>query len=168
MTEKTATEKNVAGTKMAEKAATGTKITDRKKTAGKSSVKLKITAWITVLMAFLFLILLIFMLIISRQVVHQTAVGTLSRTVQSNLSEVELTGGSLEIGQGFSSSHSGVTTLIYSKNETLLAGQVPVAFKGALPERPDPDGRIAGASVSGHGSLEGFRLGRRRMGPRTA
>ena len=133
MTEKTATEKNVAGTKMAEKAATGTKITDRKKTAGKSSVKLKITAWITVLMAFLFLILLIFMLIISRQVVHQTAVGTLSRTVQSNLSEVELTGGSLEIGQGFSYSHSGVTTLIYSKNETLLAGQVPVAFTSKEP-----------------------------------
>lgn len=103
------------------------------KPSGKSSVKLKITAWITVLMAVLFVLLLTFMMIISRQVVHQTAVSTLTQTVRSNVSEVNWKDGSLQIGQNFSYSHSGVTTLIYSQSETLLAGQIPVTFTVKVP-----------------------------------
>lgn len=99
----------------------------------KSSVKLKITAWITVLMAVLFALLLIFMLTISRQVVHQTAVSTLTQTVRSNVSEVTWEDDSLQIGQNFSYSHSGVTTLVYSQAETLLAGQIPVTFTVKVP-----------------------------------
>lgn len=93
-----------------------------------ASIKLKITVLVTILMTALFLILLIFMLIISRQVVYQTAMQTLSRTVQNNLSQVSLEDGRLQIGEQFTYSHGGVSTLIYSRNETLLAGQVPVTF----------------------------------------
>ena len=86
-------------------------------------------------MAALFILLLIFMLVISRQVVYQTSMQTLSRTVQNNLSQVSLQDGRLQIGENFTYSHSGVSTLIYSQSETLLAGQVPVTFTAKEPFR---------------------------------
>ena len=101
----------------------------------KASIKLKITLLVTVLMAALFILLLIFMLVISRQVVYQTSMQTLSRTVQNNLSQVSLQDGRLQIGENFTYSHSGVSTLIYSQSETLLAGQVPVTFTAKEPFR---------------------------------
>lgn len=97
------------------------------------SVKLKITLWITVLMAVLFVLLLLFMLGISRQVVYQTAMQSLSDTVQNNVSEVTLTGGKLQLGEGFVYYHSGISVLVYSQSETLLAGQVPVTFVAQEP-----------------------------------
>ena len=77
------------------------------------SVKLKITLWITVLMAALFVLLLLFMLGISRQVVYQTAMQNLSDTVQNNVSEVTLTDGKLQLGEGFVYYHSGISVLVY-------------------------------------------------------
>lgn len=97
------------------------------------SVKLKITLWITVLMAVLFVLLLFFMLGISRQVVYQTAMQSLSDTVQNNVSEVTLTDGKLQLGEGFVYYHSGISVLVYSQNETLLAGQIPVTFVAQEP-----------------------------------
>lgn len=97
------------------------------------SVKLKITLWITVLMAVLFVLLLLFMLGISRQVVYQTAMQSLSDTVQNNVSEVTLTDGKLQLGEGFVYYHSGISVLVYSQNETLLAGQIPVTFVAQEP-----------------------------------
>ncbi len=95
------------------------------------SVKLRITLWLTVLMLTLAILLMGFMLFISSTVATQTAMQELSQTVQSNLQQVSYTDGALSMGDGFSYYHSGVTTLIYSKSETLLAGQIPVAFTGA-------------------------------------
>ena len=97
------------------------------------SVKRKLTLWVTAMMAVLFVLLLAFMLAISRQVVYQTAMQTLSDTVQSNLSQVSLENGTLQVGDGFVYSHGGVSTLVYSQNETLLAGQVPVGFTAQAP-----------------------------------
>ena len=102
----------------------------------KASIKLKITLLVTVLMAALFILLLIFMLVISRQArCIETSMQTLSRTVQNNLSQVSLQDGRLQIGENFTYSHSGVSTLIYSQSETLLAGQVPVTFTAKEPFR---------------------------------
>ena len=112
------------------------------------SVKLKITLWITVLMAALFVLLLLFMLGISRQVVYQTAMQNLSDTVQNNVSEVTLTDGKLQLGEGFVYYHSGISVLVYSQNETLLAGQVPVTF---VAQEPFESGRTR-AVLSGNES----------------
>ena len=50
-----------------------------------ASVKLKLTAWITLLMAALFCLLLVFMLTISSSVAYRTSMDTLIETVKSNL-----------------------------------------------------------------------------------
>ena len=64
-------------------------------------------------------------------------------------------------------SHSGVSTLIYSQSETLLAGQVPVTFTAKEPFRngltrtvgDTPRENLSSSSVS----VDACRLGRRRV-----
>ena len=93
------------------------------------SVKLRITLWLTLLMLLLSGILLFFMLSISSAVAERTAQERLSQTVRSNLTQINATDNELEFGEAFHFYHNGVSTLIYSKNYALLAGQVPVSFK---------------------------------------
>ncbi len=71
----------------------------------KLSVKVRITLWITVMMALLSGLLLVFMLSISSGVTSQTAMGQLSQVVQSNLEQVDLTGGKLVLGEEFTVYH---------------------------------------------------------------
>lgn len=92
------------------------------------SVKVKLTVWVTMLMAVLSGLLLAFMLSISSTVATQTAMTQLSQTVQSNVGQVKITDGKLELGQEFHFYRNGVTILIYSQSEALLAGQIPVSF----------------------------------------
>lgn len=95
----------------------------------KSSVKLRITLWLTLMMVLLSGILLFFMLSVSSSVVEHTARDQLSQMVQSNLDQISYEDNTLELGEGFHFYHSGVSTLVYSKNQALLAGQLPVSFK---------------------------------------
>lgn len=97
------------------------------------SVKVKLAVWLTLLMALLAGLLLVFMLSISSAVASQTAMSQLSQTVQSNVKQVKLTDGKLEMGDDFHFYRSGVTSLVYSQNEALLAGQVPVSFTAEEP-----------------------------------
>lgn len=99
------------------------------------SVKLKIAAWLTLLMALLAGLLLAFMLSISSAVISQTAMSQLSQTVQSNISQIGMSQGKLELQDGFLFYHNGVSTLVYSQSESLLAGQVPVSFTASEPFR---------------------------------
>lgn len=92
------------------------------------SVKLKLTAALTVLMALLAGLLLLFMLMISNQVALRTSMEQLKQTVTGNLNWVEVHDRKPTIGEGFVYFHGGVTTLVYSQNGALLAGQPPVAF----------------------------------------
>lgn len=64
----------------------------------------------------------------SDSVVRDTAMEQLSRVVRSNLQEVDLEDGVFQAGEGLRYYQSGVYTLIYSSDEALLAGQVPVSF----------------------------------------
>lgn len=99
-----------------------------------ASVKLKLTAWITLLMAALFCLLLVFMLTISSSVAYRTSMDTLIETVKSNLSCVSLQqDGRLQLSDQFSFYRSGVSTLVYSQSESLLAGQLPVSFTASEP-----------------------------------
>lgn len=96
-------------------------------------VKLKITLWLTLLAALLTVLLLSFVLIVSRTVVEQSARQQLQHTVQTNARQLTYEEGRLTLSEDFQFYYNGVTTLIYSRNEALLAGQVPVAFRGEAP-----------------------------------
>lgn len=102
-----------------------------------SSVKVRISVWLTLLMALLAALLLAFMLTISSSVASQTAMSQLSQIVRSNLGQISMEQGKLTFGEEFSFYQSGVSTLIYSQSEALLAGQVPVSF---LAEEPFQSG----------------------------
>ena len=92
------------------------------------SVKLKLSIWLTLLMILLASLLLTFLLFISNSVLRQTAMSQLTDSVRSGLGLVSMENGKLVLDDRFSFYHNGVSLLIYSKNEALLAGQLPVTF----------------------------------------
>lgn len=97
------------------------------------SVKLKLTILLTLLTAAMSVLLLLFMLSISSTVIVKGTMTQLSETVQKNLKNLSFKDGKLELTDEFSFYHNGVSTLVYSKNETLIAGQVPVAYNAVEP-----------------------------------
>lgn len=99
----------------------------------KLSIKIKITVWYLLLMGLMAGLIVAFLLVISGSVYSQNAMEQLDQTLRTNLSQVSMTEGSLELGETFQFYQNGVYTLIYSQNEALLAGQVPVAFTAQEP-----------------------------------
>lgn len=92
------------------------------------SVKFRIAVWLTLLMGLLAVLLLVFMLSISKAVAAQASMAQLAQTVRSNLSQTGLDNGRLTLGDGFRFYQNGVSTLIYSRDQAFLAGQIPVSF----------------------------------------
>lgn len=101
----------------------------------KLSVKAKIALWLTLLMALLAMLLIIFMLAVSSEAAAITAEDQLCYAVKSNLGQISYLQGRLELGSTFRFYQNGVSTLIYSKGESLLAGQIPVSFTSGEPFR---------------------------------
>lgn len=97
------------------------------------SVKVKITVWLTLLMALLAGLLMAFMLSISSTVASQTAMSQLSQVVRSSVGQVGMSQGKLELKDGFHFYRNGVSILVYSQDEALLAGQLPVSFTAEEP-----------------------------------
>ena len=93
-----------------------------------SSVKGKITLWLTGLTVVLCLLLVVFLLGISRGIVEQTARNQLTSVMRSQVELVRCEQGQPVLAEDFQFYQHGVSVLIYSKNGTLVAGQVPVAF----------------------------------------
>ncbi len=95
----------------------------------KISVKAKITIWYLLLMLLTAALLLGFLLTISDSVSAQTSMDQLEQTLRENIEQISLDAdGTLVIGEAFTFYDNGVYTLVYSQSESLLAGQVPVAF----------------------------------------
>lgn len=92
------------------------------------SIKVKITMWYLLLMTIMVVMVLAFILAVSSSVTTQTAMSRISSTVRSNLTQVSSSNGKISLGEDFHFYQNGLYTLIYSKNEALLAGQVPVNF----------------------------------------
>lgn len=92
------------------------------------SIKVKITMWYLLLMTIMVVMVLAFILAVSSSVMTQTAMSRISSAVRSNLTQVSSLNGKIALGDDFHFYQNGVYTLIYSKNESLLAGQVPVNF----------------------------------------
>lgn len=98
-----------------------------------NSVKTKISLLLTILMAALAVLLLVFMLVVTNAVARETTRQQLVDTLRSNLSYIEVQEEKPSIDTNFSYYHNGITTLVYSKNETLLAGQIPVTYHAQVP-----------------------------------
>lgn len=97
------------------------------------SIKLKIAVWYLLFITAMAGLVLVSLLLASDSVVRNSAMDQLSRTVRANLTAVKLQDGALQVGEEFTYYQNGVYTLIYSKEEALLAGQVPVSFTASEP-----------------------------------
>lgn len=103
------------------------------KISSKISVKAKITVWLTLLMSLLAVLMLGFTLSISSRVTFQTCMSQLAHTVQNNRNQITFEKGRLKLNDGFQFYQYGVSTLVYSQSQSLLAGQVPVSFPAGEP-----------------------------------
>ena len=114
----------------------------------KISVKLKITLWITLLMTILFLFLVAFTLFISRTVVLSSARQQLVSTTRNSVGNISFSQGKLSTTEGFSFYQNGVSILVYSQSESLLAGQLPVSFTASEPFQNHQVRTAEGAGIS--------------------
>lgn len=114
----------------------------------KISVKLKITLWITLLMTILFLFLVAFTLFISRTVVLSSARQQLISTTRNSVGNISFSQGKLSTTEGFSFYQNGVSILVYSQAESLLAGQLPMSFTAKEPFQSGQVRTVEGASIS--------------------
>lgn len=97
------------------------------------SIKTRITLLITLLVVVLFSLMLLFAFSMSSSVVQRTARQQLADAVRANAAMVSFADGQFAAGEGFAFSRSGVSCLVYSKAEALLAGQLPVGFSASVP-----------------------------------
>ena len=108
-------------------------MSEKRPRRGRNAVKRRLALWLTLLTALLTLLLLIYILIISGRVANETARRELTRTLRENAALVSLVDGRLAVDDGFRYAAGGITTLIYSQSEALLAGQIPVEYRETLP-----------------------------------
>ena len=78
-------------------------------------IKVQITIWYLLLMTIMAGLLLSFLLLISGSVSSQTAMDQLSQTVRSNLRQVDLVDGALQLGEDFRFYEDGVYCLISAR-----------------------------------------------------
>ncbi len=95
----------------------------------KKSIKLKITLWLTALVALLTVVLVVMALVVTNYVGTRTAMEQLEATVRGNIKHIEAADTTPQIDEGFLYYQNGVSTLVYSKSGSLMAGQIPVNFK---------------------------------------
>jgi len=99
----------------------------------RKSIKLKITLWLTALVAVLTVVLVAMALLATNYVATKTAMEELELTVRNNLKHIQATDTTPVIDENFLYYQNGASTLVYSKNGSLMAGQIPVNFKTAIP-----------------------------------
>ena len=97
------------------------------------SIKLKITIWYFILMTIMSVLMIGFLWFVSNAVTTQTAMNNVSQVVRSNLDEVDVADGKLQLGNEFQFYQNGVYTVIYSQKASLLAGQIPASFTVSEP-----------------------------------
>lgn len=97
------------------------------------SIKLKITIWYFILMTIMSVLMIGFLWFVSNAVTTQTAMNNVAQVVRSNLDEVDVADGKLQLGNEFQFYQNGVYTVIYSQKASLLAGQIPASFTVSEP-----------------------------------
>lgn len=95
----------------------------------KLSITLRITLWYSLLMLLLVLLVLGFMVGISDSIIKSNAESRLVSTIDYNAEEVEYDDGELEVDKDdFDYYKNGVSSLVYTADFTLAAGQLPAGF----------------------------------------
>lgn len=97
------------------------------------SVKFKVTVLLSLLIALLACLLLGFVVAISSEVSTQTAMSQLDQTLRGDAGQISMSDGKLSLTEQFQFYQNGVSVLVYSKSEALLAGQIPVSFTAEEP-----------------------------------
>jgi len=110
----------------------------------KISVKLKLSIWLMTLMMILSVVLVCFIVLISNKVAYEDAFEKIKHSVESNIHFVKIEDRKPVIDSSFSFYHHGVSLLVYSKHQALLAGQLPLTFTA---EEPFQNGMIRTVEV---------------------
>ena len=97
------------------------------------SIKLRITLWLTGLVAVLTVVLVAMALFVTNYAATRTAMEQLETAVKNNIKHIQVTDSTPVIDDEFVYYHNGVSTLVYSKSGSLMAGQIPVNFKTTVP-----------------------------------
>lgn len=92
------------------------------------SIKLKLTLWFTGFMTLLAALCLGIILLVSDSVSRRETENILSLSVRSNIAEVTLKDGTLNLSSDFQFYVNDAYMLIYNKNKSLLTGQAPPSF----------------------------------------
>ncbi len=96
----------------------------------KMSIKTKILIFLVVLFGSLSSFLVFFMGLTINSVTINSLSNELENTVKNNISELSFINNKINVSENFKYHYSGITTLIYSENKTLLIGQIPVGYSG--------------------------------------
>ena len=94
------------------------------------SIKTKILIFLVVLISVLSSLLVFFMGFTINSITVNSLSNELETTVKNNISEISFVNNKINISENFKYHYSGITTLIYSENKTLLIGQIPVGYSG--------------------------------------
>ena len=97
------------------------------------SIKLRITLWLTGLVTVLTVVLVAMALFVTNYAATRTAMEQLETAVKNNIKHIQVTDSTPVIDDEFVYYHNGVSTLVYSKSGSLMAGQIPVNFKTTVP-----------------------------------
>ncbi len=110
------------------------------------SVKLQITLFNTLLIAFLVFLVFMYLLSISESMVESASIAQLEEVIEDNRKEIEYSNGYIDV-EDVDFYKTNVTTLLYGVDGSLLygsAGRLPVL------DVPDTDGAIMSASLDGN------------------
>ncbi|MCI6271374.1 MAG: HAMP domain-containing histidine kinase [Erysipelotrichaceae bacterium] len=94
------------------------------------SIKTKILIFLVILLCILSSFLVFFMGFTINSITVNSLSNELETTVKNNISELSFVNNKINVSENFKYHYSGITTLIYSENKTLLIGQVPVGYSG--------------------------------------
>ncbi len=99
----------------------------------KLSIKAKIVIWYTGLLFSLTSIILIYVFISTNHVVIETSKENIKKIVNSSLSKIKYENKNIEIDKNMLYYNSGVSILIYNKDDNLYKGEYPMGFLPKLP-----------------------------------
>ena len=97
------------------------------------SVRKKLTLWMTALMLALVIVVLGFLFAVSSRVAMQSAQEQLESFVRGNLTSITMENDTLQFGEGFQFTRSGMYLLVYNASGALLAGQTPLSYPTSVP-----------------------------------
>ncbi len=111
------------------------------------SIRMKVTAWFTALMALLAALVLVFLYLVGQSSVQTGLRNQLVNTITSNLDEIEYDDGRIEPDDDLDYFIGGVYLSIYDEEGRLLYGRIPSTYQGMQPFRDQTMQRFSDGGV---------------------